>query len=78
MAGVMNHFGWMTTESIVSLDAIGPNGRWRWSQNNFTDDIQAKLSADVTVLNKSKWRQCVPCVLFSRGYISFIMRKYIL
>lgn len=26
----------------------------RASQNNFTDDVQAKISAEVTILNKSK------------------------
>lgn len=63
-------------ESVVSLGVEGSIGRRRRSQNNFTDEFQAKISPDETVLNRSKiWHQREPCALFGSGYIFFIVRN---
>lgn len=38
-------------ESAVSLDDEGPIGRWRGSQNNFTNEFQVKTSTDLIVID---------------------------
>lgn len=41
-------------ESTVSVDVERPIRRRRGLQNNFINEFQTKIPADVTVLNKSK------------------------
>lgn len=38
-------------ESAVNLDDEGPIGRWRGSQNNFTNEFQVKTSTDLIVID---------------------------
>lgn len=38
-------------ESAVNLDDEGPIGRWRGSQNSFTNEFQVKISTDLIVID---------------------------
>lgn len=50
-------------EKVVSFDVKGPNGRRR-SQNNFNHEFQAKIPAEMTVVEKFKMAaMCTVCII---------------